>query len=106
MSIASLGATATNALSHALGHKHAQKPQQTGSMADLLAQLTGGSASQGSAQSGSAQSGSAQTSPAQSGASAVGKVAQDLLSMLGIGEDQAKPAASAASAYAAGTQLG
>lgn len=96
MSIASLGATATSALSHALGHKHAQKPQQPGSMADLLAQLTGGSSSPGSAQSGSAQS----------AGSAAGKMAQDLLSMLGIGEDQAKPAASAASAYAAGTKLG
>lgn len=95
MSIASLGASATSALSHALGHHHAQKPQQAGSMADLLAQLTGGS-------SGSAQ---AQATSA-SGGSAVGKMAQDLLSMLGIGEDQAKPAASAASAYAAGTKLG
>ena len=99
MSITSLGATATSALSHALGHKHAHKPEQVGgSMADLLAQLTGGSSSQGSAQSGSAQSSGA--------GSTVGKLAQDLLSMLGIGQEQAKPAASAASAYAAGTNLG
>ncbi len=61
-------------------------------MADLLAQLTGGSSSQGANAGG--------------GGSAVGKMAQDLLSMLGIGEDAAKPAASAASAYAAGTKLG
>ena len=92
MSIASLGASASSALSHALGHHHAHKPQQAGSMADLLAQLTGGTPDAAATAGG--------------GGSAVGKIGQDLLAMLGGDHDQATGSAKASAAYGAGTQLG